>query len=118
MSAKETLSAQERREVLEKEIRRFVETLRREIDPEQILLFGSLATGEIHSWSDIDLVIVMKTDLPFIERLHFIRRLLKPRVATDLLVYTPEEFEQLARERPFVREEIVSKGVVLYERGR
>jgi hypothetical protein len=38
-------------------------------------------------------------------------------VATDLLVYTPEEFEQLARERPFVREEILAKGVLLYARG-
>jgi predicted nucleotidyltransferase len=110
-------SPQERRRLLEEELQRFVEILRQEIDPERIILFGSLATGEIGPWSDIDLVIVMKTDKPFIERLHTIRRLLQPRVATDLLVYTPEEFEQLARERPFVREEILAKGVLLYARG-
>jgi len=110
-------SPQERRRLLEEELQRFVEILRQEIDPERIILFGSLATGEIGPWSDIDLVIVMKTDKPFIERLHAIRRLLQPRVATDLLVYTPEEFEQLARERPFVREEILAKGVLLYARG-
>jgi hypothetical protein len=28
-------------------------------------------------------------------------RLLRPRVGLDLLVYTPDEFEQLCRERPF-----------------
>lgn len=113
-----TSSTQERRRLLEEELQRFVGILRREIDPERIILFGSAAAGEIHEWSDIDLVIIMKTDLPFIERLHFIRRLLQPRVATDLLVYTPEEFEQLVRERPFVREEILRRGVVLYERDR
>jgi predicted nucleotidyltransferase len=110
-------SPQERRRLLEEELQRLIEILRREVDPERIILFGSLATGEIGPWSDIDLVIVMRTDQPFIERLHTIRRLLQPRVATDLLVYTPEEFEQLARERPFVREEILAKGVLLYARG-
>lgn len=110
-------SPQERRRLLEEELHRLVEILRRELDPERIILFGSLATGEIGPWSDIDLVIVMRTDQPFIERLHTIRRLLQPRVATDLLVCTPEEFEQLARERPFVREEILAKGVLLYARG-
>ena len=110
-------SPQERRRLLEEELHHLVEVLRREVDPERIILFGSLATGEIGPWSDIDLVIVMKTGQPFIERLHTIQRPLQPRVATDLLVYTPEEFEQLARERPFVREEILPRGVLLYARG-
>jgi hypothetical protein len=43
--------------------------------------------------------------------------LLKPQVGVDVLVYTPEEFEQLSKERAFVRQEIVAKGRVIYERG-
>ncbi|WP_448605302.1 nucleotidyltransferase domain-containing protein [Thermoflexus hugenholtzii] len=110
-------SPRERRRMLEEGLQRFVEILRREIDPERIILFGSLRTGEIGPWSDIDLAIVMRTDQPFIERLHAIRRLLQPRAATDLLVHAPEEFKPLARERPFVREEIPARGALLYARG-
>ena len=84
--------------------------------PEKIIIFGSLATGDIHSWSDIDMVVIKQTSLPFLERLHETRRLLHPRVGTDILVYTPEEFEQLSQRRLFFQEEILDKGVVVYER--
>ena len=108
--------------VLERELERYVRLLTKQSDPkqradlEQIIVFGSMAFGEIQPWSDIDLVIVQQTDLPFMKRVRQVRQLLKPRVGTDILVYTPGEFERLRQERPFVREEIVAKGVVLYER--
>ena len=85
-------------------------------DPEKIIVFGSLASGEIHEWSDIDLVVVKQTDLPFLQRLHEVRHLLHPKVGTDILVYTPDEFEQLSRRRLFFQEEILDKGIVVYER--
>ncbi|RME47878.1 MAG: nucleotidyltransferase domain-containing protein, partial [Caldilineae bacterium] len=53
----------------------------------------------------------------FLERTKEVMQLLQPRVGVDILVYTPAEFERLARERAFVRDEIVGKGKVLYERG-
>jgi hypothetical protein len=36
-------------------------------------------------------------------------------VGIDILVYTPEEFDQMAKERLFFRQEIVEKARVLYE---
>jgi predicted nucleotidyltransferase len=107
---------EDRKRLLARELDRYVRLLTARGDPERIIVFGSMASGEIEPWSDIDLVVVQQTDLPFMKRLREIRRLLKPRVGTDILVYTPGEFEQLRRERPFVREEILGKGVVLYER--
>jgi hypothetical protein len=44
------------------------------------------------------------------------RDLLHPIIGTDLLVYTPNEFADLTRERAFVRDEIVKRGKVVYER--
>jgi hypothetical protein len=35
-----------------------------------------------------------------------------------VLVYTPDEFEQMRQERPFVQQEIVEKGRVLYEQSK
>ena len=115
-AANETDGAQ-RRQLLERELERYSELLTAQPEgPERIILFGSLATGEVHANSDIDLVIVEEADLPFLQRLRAMRRLLKPQVGTDLLVYTPNEFEALQQERSYVRDEIVKKGRVLYAR--
>ena len=112
----DNLQASERKKLLNQELDRYLSLLTEHDDPERIIVFGSLATGDIHSWSDIDLVIVKQTNLPFLKRLHEMRQLLRPKVGTDILVYTPEEFERLSRERAFVRNEIVHKGKVIYER--
>lgn len=111
-------SPEERRALLEAELQRWVQVLVEQTNPEQILLFGSLATGNIEEWSDVDLVVVMETELRFLDRTREMLRLLNPRVSVDILVYTPEEFERLRQERPFVRHEICEKGRVLYERPR
>jgi uncharacterized protein len=79
----------------------------------QVFLFGSLARGEAGRFSDLDLLIVWESALPFVERCAEIYRLLKPRVAADILVYTPEEMETM-RDRPMVRQAL-REGKVLYE---
>jgi predicted nucleotidyltransferase len=109
-------SSAERKGHLEQEVTRYVHLLTEHGDPERVIVFGSLATDQVHTWSDIDLVIVEQTDLPFFQRLRRVRRLLQPQVGTDILVYTPEEFEQLCQERAFFQEEILTKGIVVYER--
>lgn len=111
-------SATERKQLLEAELARYLRLLSGAAAPDRIILFGSLASGRVHSHSDIDLVIVQRTRLPFWERLRAMRRLLQPSVGTDLLVYTPEEIEKLRRQRPFFREQVLGKGRVIYERGR
>ena len=114
--ADDVWSSAERKQRLEKEVARYVRLLTEHGDPERVIVFGSLATDQVHTWSDIDLVIVQRTDLPFFQRLRQMRRLLQPQVGTDILVYTPEEFEQLCGERAFFQEEILDRGVVVYER--
>ena len=110
--------ASEREKLLNQELDRYLALLIEHDEPEKVIVFGSLATGHIHPWSDIDLVIIKQTDLPFLQRLQEARRLLHPRAGTDILVYTPEEFEQLSQRRVFFREEILDKGIVVYERNR
>jgi len=53
-----------RAQVLQAELDRFVDIVSREMNPERIVLFGSFTHGEVHEWSDLDLVVVMETDLP------------------------------------------------------
>jgi len=84
--------------------------------PDKIILFGSYCADRVDEWSDLDLVIVKDTDARFLDRTRQVLALLRPRVGLDVLVYTPEEFEQLSHERAFFRKEIVAKGKVIYER--
>lgn len=108
--------AAQRRALLEAELARYVQVLREQYAPQRILLFGSLISGKVEEWSDIDLVIIKETDRTFLDRTREVMQLLKPQVGIDILVYTPDEFAQMSHQRAFVREEIVAKGKVLYER--
>lgn len=90
--------------------------LKAEYRPEKILLYGSMATSMVGEWSDIDLVIIKQTSLPFLQRLKEVALLCHAPVGVDFLVYTPDEFEQMIAERnPFILEEVIQKGKVLFE---
>ena len=112
----ENTRLRERRKALERELRRYVDLLVRHYQPERIILFGSLAQDRVHEDSDIDLVVVAESDKGFLDRLEEAYVLLDPRESLDLFIYTPQEFQRLLHERPFVREEVLQKGKVLYER--
>ena len=61
--------------------------------PEKIILFGSYANGQPNKDSDVDLMIIKETDVPYIKRPRIIRNLFNPYPAPmDIFVYTPEEF--------------------------
>lgn len=86
-------------------------------EPEKIILFGSLARGETHEWSDIDLIIVKDTDASYGERVKELLPVLRGwKGGADILIYSLEEYES-AREKdsPFLRE-AEKDGVMLYER--
>jgi predicted nucleotidyltransferase len=76
-----------------------------ELGAVRVVLFGSRARGDFRSDSDFDVIVVLPGDetAPYATRLAAVYEAVVPRIAIDLVVYTPREFERLARERPFVR---------------
>ncbi|MBI2370146.1 MAG: nucleotidyltransferase domain-containing protein [Deltaproteobacteria bacterium] len=104
-----------RREKLEAELKRMLPLLEAQ-GVEKIILIGSMAEGHIGATSDLDLIVIHRTSQRFLDRLDTFYRLLAPRVALDLLVYTPEEFQEMARTSSFVRA-AQRRGKVLYEAG-
>lgn len=104
----------QRERLLREELDRAVEVLKNR-GVEKIILFGSLAAGEVGPGSDIDLLVVERTDKSFADRLEAVYSALMPRVAMDVLVYTPEEMHRLSSDRAFVRLAL-KRGRVLYER--
>jgi predicted nucleotidyltransferase len=104
--------------ILRLELRRIVNRLVRFYRPEQIILFGSMAGNRAGRWSDIDLAIVKKTRRRFIDRLGDALLTANPKEAFDVLVYTPEEVQEMEKNRnPFWANEIKAKGKILYQRG-
>lgn len=82
---------------------------------ERILLFGSAARGQCGSTSDLDLLIVKDDSRSAAARVGELYRRACPRVATDLLVYTPAEVEAGRATSSFLRS-ILEEGEVVYER--
>lgn len=86
-------------------------------EPEKIILFGSLARGDDHEWSDIDLIIVKDTDASYGERVKALTPLIRDRlVGADILVYSLEEYESAREKGSSFLKEAERDGVVLYER--
>ena len=103
---------------LEKELDRYVRILIEHYHPERILIFGSVASGDATEESDIDMIVIKSTSKPFLKRIEEVIKLLKPRVALDILVYTPEEFETLSKNRLFFQKEILPKAREIYNARR
>ena len=103
---------------LQRELERCLALLIQDRPPYKVILFGSLAEDRVDAWSDLDLVIVDDTDLPFLERTKAVLQRVRPRVGMDVLVYTPAEFATLCQTRRFFREEILKKGKIVYEQSR
>lgn len=106
-------TAQEHKRRLESELRVFVERWSRDTSIKMIILFGSVARGDIHRGSDLDLIIVQETNKKFLSRLEPFYR--DARVAMDILVYTPEEFVAMT-DGVFLKNAL-RDGVVIYETG-
>jgi uncharacterized protein len=84
-------------------------------NPQKILLFGSLAHGNYDEYSDIDIILIYETDKRFMDRLKELYMAWEIPKAVDILAYTPEEFETMMNENPFVQDS-ANSGKVIYER--
>lgn len=84
-----TQTATARAELLRQELTRFIEHVTQLMQPECIILFGSLATGQVDEGSDLDLVVVADTTLPFYERIKHVLHSVRPRVGMDVLGLYP-----------------------------
>lgn len=99
------------------QIERISREIVREINPEKVILFGSYARGMQTSDSDIDLIIVNKTDLPKHKRSLAIRRLFyRKLIPMDIKVYTPEEFESERVNKFSFLNSALKESRVLYDR--
>lgn len=99
-------------------VQQIINDLVKNYQPEKVILFGSRIGGKTHKWSDVDLVAIKKTNKNFYDRIGEASASFNHILPVDVIVYTPEEFEQMSRENRFVKEEVIRKGKMVYEQPR
>ena len=80
---------------------------------EKISLFGSYPERK-DLFTDLDILVVMKSEKPFIDRTKEIYSLLHLPVDADILCYTPEELEKMKKGAFF--NNVLQGEIVLYEK--
>lgn len=98
-----------------------VRVIVREVDPEQIYLFGSQARGEARADSDVDLLIVERKPFgPQHSRFQEINRIYRVlssfRIPKDILLYSDDEFAKWRNSINHVIGRCYREGKLLYER--
>lgn len=98
-------------------VKDITERLIKYYEPDRIILYGSYGTKKERKNSDIDLLIIKKTEKYMIERRIEAERILSDRLMPiDITIYTPEEVRYLfSVGSPFI-EEVMEKGRLLYMR--
>jgi predicted nucleotidyltransferase len=98
-------------------IEKLVEVIVRSVEPDKIILFGSRAAGNFGKDSDYDLCVI-KNQVKHRRRMaqSLYKSLYGIGVPVDIIVETPERFEEL-RENPFlIYRDIARNGRVVYEK--
>ena len=100
---------------------RMVQVIVDEVDPEQVILFGSRARGDAAAGSDVDLIVIESA--PFgegrdrgAEETRLWRVLAKFHVPKDILVYSRDEVDYWRDSLNHVLARALREGKVLYER--
>lgn len=98
-------------------IERVARSIVSRFNPEQVILFGSHVTGVPVPGSDVDLLVIMETDMPRHEQSACIRAMFRPSpFPMDIFVFTPEEIEYWRGTVNHIITEAIEKGEVLYDR--
>lgn len=100
----------------QKIILEITEKIKSDYRPEKIILYGSFAYGKPDKDSDIDLLIIKKTDERPIDRRIAVRKIvdIHQPISFSPFVITPKELNRMIRIKDQFIQEILTKGKVLY----
>jgi len=107
--------------VTEETLQQMVEAIVREVDPEEIWLFGSRARGEAGEHSDVDLLVVEREQFGDGERRwQHLSRLYElaaeRRVPVDILLYSRNEVDLFGGHAEHIVGTVLLNGRRVYER--
>ena len=104
------------KKLYQQEVENITQTLKTNYQPEKIILFGSCANGKIKSSSDIDMLIIKKSNKRRIDRIKEVLMMIDNNLPFEPLIYTPQEIKKRIELDDFFIKNIVKKGKILYEK--
>ncbi len=99
------------------EAKLLVQAIVKNYHPEKVILFGSGARGDSHGNSDIDLLIIKKSDRKKAYRIKEVFESLRTTPRTyplDPIVYTPDEIKKRLSLGDYFIKRIMAEGKILY----
>src|SRR4030042_5030030 len=97
------------------QIQAIAQKIKEQFNPVKIILFGSHALGKPTIDSDLDLMVIMNTNLKPYKQASIIRIMLDYSLGIsfpmDIMVRTPEEIESRLAEGDFFIQKILSEGI-------
>ena len=98
-----------------KQVKQIAEILVKKYKPEKIILFGSAASGEDSPSSDLDILVIKKTNKQYFDRVFEAKKTFDSARHVDLIVLTPKEFDNAKAEKRIFIRQVLKYGVNLYE---
>jgi len=97
------------------EAERVIEMAKRKIDPDLMIVFGSVAKGTAGKDSDLDLILVKESDEDgFMRSVNARLALDDSRIPIDITVYTPEEFKERLASKYSLAYEAMATGKIVH----
>jgi uncharacterized protein len=89
------------------------------IQPQKVIIFGSYAKGTATIKSDLDICVIMETELPMANRTDDLKSMLSHILTpVDVHIYTPEEIEEYGKEQFSFINSVLKSGKVVFEKYR
>lgn len=101
----------------EEEIAGIIKLIAAAVSPEEIILFGSYAKGVATFRSDLDLLVIIDTQLPLQRRKESFKSIQdRYAIKIDIHAYTRTEIASLANEPYSFIQSVLKTGKTLYQR--
>ena len=81
----------------------------------KVILFGSLAEGNVDVYSDLDLLVIMPSTKTGMEWMKLVYEKVNRGIDADIIVYNEEEAEKKLPSSSFLRN-VLNSGRVVYEK--
>ena len=100
---------------IEVEIKSFIDRIAGACNLKAIIIFGSVAKGTSDENSDLDIMVILETDMTYYERMLAVRKAIGvTSIPIDILAFTPEEVNATKGKRGSIISEALNTGKVVY----
>lgn len=102
---------------MDSKLKEIIKRIMDDVEPDKIILFGSRAKGRSKGWSDYD-ICVLKENVENKRKLaqRIYRKLFGVGASVDVIVETPERFNELKDKWFLIHGEIAKSGSLVYEK--